>query len=191
LKAIIIASIFFAFVLHLTLEADGSEVKLISPIGAAIRSVVPGWGQFYTHSKLEGVLVFLSVGVLTGSGVQMDARYRDLYNNEYRPAVLSGSSDADFYFDESNQYYKLSRFLFYTAAGIWAYSVIDAYVDAHIYNAKQQARSLDIDNKGLEQLKLSVKPDNSFFISLDTIQYVLNNESYSRKHFYSLLPFHK
>jgi len=137
---------------------ESSEVRLISPIGAVSRSVIPGWGQFYTNNKLKGIIVFLSVGILGVGGVQVDATYRDYYNNKYKPAVLSDSSQADFYFDRSNQYYKLSRFLFYTAAGIWAYSIIDSYVDAHIYNAQQQSKMLDIDDERLQQLKTESEP---------------------------------
>ncbi len=62
--------------------AESSEIKLISPIGAAARSFIPGWGQIYTRSKLEGIFVFLSVGVFGGSGVRADAIYRDYYNNK-------------------------------------------------------------------------------------------------------------
>jgi hypothetical protein len=133
--------------------AESSEIRLISPIGAAARSVIPGWGQIYTRSKIEGIIVFLSVGLLGGGGARADAIYRDYYNNKYKPAVYSDSDQADLYFDRSNQYYKLSRFLLYTAAGVWAYSILDAYVDAHIYNAQQQAKMLDIDDGSLQQLR--------------------------------------
>lgn len=149
-----------SFVLFLSILAncvESSEVRLISPIGAVSRSVIPGWGQFYTHSKLKGIIVFLSVGILSVGGVQVDATYRDYYN-KYRDAVFNDSSQADSYFDRSNQYYKLSRFLLYTAAGIWAYSIIDSYVDAHIYNAQQQSKTLDIDDERLQQLKTDSEP---------------------------------
>jgi TM2 domain-containing membrane protein YozV len=149
-----------SFVLFLSILAncvESSEVRLISPIGAVSRSVIPGWGQFYTHSKMKGIIVFLSVGILGVGGVQVDATYRDYYN-KYRDAVFNDSGQADFYFDRSNQYYKLSRFLLYTAAGIWAYSIIDSYVDAHIYNARQQSKMLDIDDERLQQLKTDSEP---------------------------------
>ena len=106
-----------------------------------------------TRSKLEGVIVFLSVGLLSSGGMRAHAIYRDYYNNKYTPAVLAESDKADVYLDRANQYYKLSRFLLYSAAGIWAYSVLDAYVDAHIYNAQQQVDMLHIDDGSLQQLK--------------------------------------
>jgi len=144
------------FILILSLSAsavDIVEIKLISPIGAVARSVVPGWGQFYTHDKLQGVAVLLSVGILSGLGIKTDAQYRDYYYNKYRPAVYSGSSQAASYFSKSNDYYKLSRFLLYAAAGIWAYAAIDAYIDAHIYNARKQSAMIDVNSERLQKLK--------------------------------------
>ncbi len=164
-----------SFVLFLSILSncvESSEVRLISPIGAVSRSVIPGWGQFYTHNKLKGVVVFLSVGILGVGGVQADATYRDYYNNKYKPAVLSDSGQADFYFDRSNQYYKLSRFLLYSAAGVWLYSVIDSYVDAHIYNARQQSKMLDIDDERLQQLKTDSEPTvKSYYEDFDLLIY--------------------
>lgn len=153
LKAIAFVTASAAFLSILTGCAETSEVRLISPIGAAARSIVPGWGQIYTHSRLEGAIILLSVGILVSGGLRANDTYLNFYNDKYSPAVLADSNQADFYFDRSNQYYKLSRFLLYTAAGIWAYSIMDAYVGAHIYNAKQQVRMLDIDDKRLRQLK--------------------------------------
>jgi hypothetical protein len=137
---------------------ESLEIKLISPIGAAVRSIIPGWGQVYTRDKLGGAIIFLSVGVLSGGGIQANDKYLSFYDS-YRDAVLADSGEADFYFDRSNQYYKLSRFLLYTAAGIWAYSIMDAYVDAHIYNARQQARMIDIKDERLRQLRMEIGSD--------------------------------
>ncbi|MBD3180790.1 hypothetical protein GF312_00760 [Candidatus Poribacteria bacterium] len=154
LKAAILVTIYTLLFCFLTGCAVGLEFKPISPIGAVSRSVIPGWGQIYTGSKLEGIVVFMSVAALAGGGLQADIRYRDYYKNKYEPAVLSDSSQADIYFDRANQYYKLSRFLLYAAGGIWAYSIIDAYIDAHVYNAQQQTKILNIDDEGLQELKL-------------------------------------
>jgi hypothetical protein len=153
LRAAVFVIVFCVLWSIFTVCVESLEIRLISPIGAATRSIVPGWGQIYTDNKLKGIVIFLSVGILAGSGIRSDAIYRDIYNNDYTPAILDDSDQADYYFDRSNQYYKLSRFLLYTAAGIWAYSAIDAYVDAHIYNAQQQVKMLEIDDRRLLELK--------------------------------------
>jgi hypothetical protein len=146
--------ILILLILSLSVSAtDVIEIRLVSPIGAVARSVVPGWGQFYTHDKLQGVAVLLSVGILGGLGIKEDAQYRDYYYNKYRPAVFSGSSQAASYFSKSNDYYKLSRFLLYAAAGIWAYSAVEAYIDAHIYNARKQSAMIDVNSERLQKLK--------------------------------------
>ncbi len=153
LKTIVFFTVFAIFLSILTDCAESSEIRLVSPMGAAARSVIPGWGQIYTRSKIQGVIVFLSVGLFAAGGVRADAIYRDFYNNKYTPAVLTDSDQADFYYDRSNQYFKLSRFLLAAAGGIWLYSALDAYVDAQIYNARQRASVLDIDDGSLRQLK--------------------------------------
>jgi hypothetical protein len=134
---------------------EGIEVKLISPIGAVARSAIPGWGQFYTHDRLSGVIIFLSIGIVGGFGIQADAEYRDYYYNKYRPEALTSpnSSKANSYFTKANDYYKLSRFLLYTAAGIWTYATLDSYVDAHIYNARIQSSMIDVDSDRFKPLK--------------------------------------
>ena len=156
LKTIVLLIVFAIFFSILIGCVESSEVRLISPIGAVSRSIIPGWGQIYTRNPLKGAIIFLSVGALGGGGIRAYSIYRDFYDNKYRPAQLADSSQADFYYDRSNQYYKLYRFLIYSAAGIWAYSAIDSYVDAHIYNARQQSRVLDIDNGKLQQIKTEV-----------------------------------
>ncbi len=145
--AFIVILVVFTFV---EVDSEGFEIRLISPIGAVARSIVPGWGQFYTHDKLQGTLIFLSVSIIGSFGIKEDAEYRRYYNDFYKQAVYSESSQASYYFDKANDYYKLSRFLLYTAAGIWAYSAIDAYIDAQIYNAKQKVLILGIDDGRLK-----------------------------------------
>ena len=162
---------FVLFSSFLTSCFGSPEIRLISPIGAAARSVIPGWGQVYTRDGLQGVIIFLSIGILAGGGLRADAIYRDIYNNKYTPAVYADSSQADYYFDRSNQYYKLSRFLLYTAAGIWAYSILDAYVDAHVYNARQQAKMLYIDDRSLQQLKLEAGLNGIFTPKQDLLSF--------------------
>jgi hypothetical protein len=133
-------------------SVDTVEIKLISPIGALSRSVIPGWGQFYTHNKLQGIIVFLSVGALGGLGVRADAQYRDYYK-QYTDLVLSGSSQSSYYYSKSNDYYKVSRFFLYAAAGIWVYSAIDSYIDAHVYNARKQSEAININSQRLQTIK--------------------------------------
>jgi len=154
----VLRKIFVIFILlFLCLATDYVEcfeVRIISPIGAVARSSIPGWGQFYTGDKIQGIIVFLSIGILGSLSISEDSQYRHFYNDFYRDAVYTGSPKASYYFDKANEHYKLSRFFIYTAGGIWAYSAIDAYIDAHIYNAHQQVKMLSIDDKRIQPLKI-------------------------------------
>lgn len=130
-----------------------SQPKLISPYSAALSSaVIPGLGQLRTGHSIQGsTAAVLLVGALTG-GFLVRSDYLDVYNNEYVPAALIDpesptSQDA---FGRANQRYKTSQFFFFTALGIWAYSIVDSYVSAHIYNAEQKAESLNKTDPALE-----------------------------------------
>ena len=159
LRAIVFVTSFAVLLSIFTNCVECSEIRFISPIGAATRSIIPGWGQVYTSQKLQGAVAFLAVGILFGGAVQANATSRNIYNDKYVPAFLADSSQADFHFDRANQYHKLSRFLLYAGAGIWGYSIIDAYIDAHVHNARLQVRMLDIDDGGIQQLRLEARAD--------------------------------
>lgn len=136
----------------MSINAVSSEVRLVSPIGAVVRSSIPGWGQLYTNHKVKAFLVFMSVAAFSLAGLREDVKFRQAYR-DYREAVYSERPDVSHYFDKANDHYKLSRFFLYTAAGIWAYGVIDAYIDAHIYNAKQKRELLRVDDEKLQEYK--------------------------------------
>ena len=119
---------------------------LVRPYSAVLRSaVVPGWGQFAIRQPIQGsIFAASSLGLLTGWWlVRQD--YTAMYADEYLPAVDNygvDSAEADAIYLNVNKRFKVGRFLLFTAAGIWAFSLIDAYVDASIYNA--ELRSADV-----------------------------------------------
>ncbi|MBS12157.1 MAG: hypothetical protein CME19_11220 [Gemmatimonadetes bacterium] len=94
----------------------GSDEKLKrSPTKAMVRSLVlPGWGQFYSGKKVKGTLV---AAAEVGSVVAFFVR-RDQINREIRPVGQA----------PKRNFYLLSTI------GIVFYSVVDAFVDAHLDN---------------------------------------------------------
>lgn len=84
-----------------------------SPTKAMIRSLlVPGWGQVYNEKKLKGVLVATAeIGSVVAFFVRRDQLSREV--------VLAGQPP------------KRNLYLF-TTIGIVFYSVVDAFVDAHL-----------------------------------------------------------
>ncbi len=113
-----------------------------SPTGALFRSLfVPGWGQLYTERYVKSAVVFLGEGSLIGLAAyewnQMN-KYRDKFESE--PDLYL----KDFYFrnfelHESNR----NTYLWFLAGAVFI-SMWDAYVDAHLYNFKEQTKELDL-----------------------------------------------
>ena len=136
------------------------DLRLISPIGAVARSVVlPGWGQFYARKRFLGTTACVSTsGLLIGALITHQS-FRDVYNNEYVPVALNDpeSPEAIFQYNRANQRYKLRQFFLFAAAGVWAYSLIDSYVGANLYNAETKANQLINDMKRIEKLGVQLK----------------------------------
>lgn len=89
-----------------------------SPRVAVIRSaLVPGWGQWYNGQKLKALLVLGGELALAGNAI--------LYNQW---AVKSSTKmEREFY------QYNRSRFLWWFF-GVYLLNILDAYVDAHLWN---------------------------------------------------------
>ena len=135
------------------------EPRLVSPIGAVIRSaVLPGWGQFYIRSYVRGGISIVGLGSsLTGALIAQQS-FQEIYNNDYAKVATINpkSEEAIFQYKRANEQFKLRQFFLYAAAGIWAYSIIDAYVGAHFYNATTKADLLIDDTKRIEKLGVQV-----------------------------------
>jgi len=88
-----------------------------SPKGAMLRSLaVPGWGQWYNEQKLKALLVFA-----TEAGITVNS----ILQNQY---VQQSKSDLerDYYINNRN----LSNLVLIVSVLV---SMLDAYVDAHLY----------------------------------------------------------
>ena len=130
------------------------DVRIISPYGAVARSaIVPGWGQYHAHNYSQSFFSFFSVGASLAGAVVTHFSFREIYNKEYLPIALKSrrSKEALAAYDRANQKYRIRQFLLYTAAGVWAYSVIDSYVAANLYNALKKSQLIIEDSKAFEQ----------------------------------------
>ena len=111
-----------------------SDEQYKSPQKAIILStLLPGGGQFYTGHYIKG-------GVIAGGEIFSLMKAYSLYKDAKGYSV--SSSERDSLMRESFSY----AFWF---LGIWFYSVLDAYVDAHLYNFDEKAK-----------ISISFKPDN-------------------------------
>lgn len=145
---------------QISVAQSNEDLRLVSPMGAVGRSaVLPGWGQFYAHKRVLGATSFMGAsGFLIGALIT-DQSFRDVYNNEYVPVALidDKSPEALFQYNRANQRYKLRQFFLFAAAGVWAYSLIDSYVGANLYNAEAKANQLIEDMKPLEGLDVQLE----------------------------------
>jgi hypothetical protein len=136
-------------------QSEEAELHLVSPIGAVSRSIImPGWGQFYAHSRWRGSLSLIGATSLVLGGLVARKSFKDVYNNEYIPVARKDkeSPEALFQYNRANQRFKLQQFFFFATVGVWAYSIIDSYVGANLYNATTKANLLIDDAKQIEKL---------------------------------------
>ena len=94
-----------------------------SPAGAMLRSaLIPGWGQWYADQKIRAAIAFGGVAGCAGTAVIQN-----------QMAVRSPEGiERDFYRDNR------SRALWW-CAGVYLLSLLDAYVDAHLWHFDTEA----------------------------------------------------
>lgn len=146
--------------------AQNDEIRLVSPIGAAVRSAfLPGWGQIYTESKIRGSILFVSCGAILAGGFISRKSYQNIYQ-DYKntaealdnPHECKNLQECKDLYDKANQHFKLSQFLFFSSIGVWAYGIIDSYVNGNFYNAQVKSEKLLDDTKKME-FQLDVKSE--------------------------------
>jgi len=107
------------------------EIPSKSPTGALIRSAVfPGWGQFYTKHYIKGGLILCLESGLIVSALIEDKKAQDVY--------LTGYEEYLERMDRRNGY-------IWWTVGVVAYSMLDAYVDAHLFNFDEDDVSISIE----------------------------------------------
>ena len=117
-------------------------LKRKSPSGALFRSMfVPGWGQLYTEKYVKSAVVFLGEGTLIGlvayEWSQIE-KYKDKFQSESDP-YLKNFYFQNFQLHEDNR----NTYLWFLAGAVFI-SMWDAYVDAHLYNFRQETKGLDM-----------------------------------------------
>jgi hypothetical protein len=145
--------------------AQNDGIRLVSPIGAAVRSAfLPGYGQIYTESKIRGSILLVSFGALITGGFVSRNSYQNIYQDYKdvawealdKPQDKALQERKDILFDKSNQRFKLSQFLFFASLGVWAYGVIDSYVSSNVYNAQVKSEKLLDDVKEIEKMEFQL-----------------------------------
>ncbi len=118
-----------------TVQSDTTKYEMKkSPWGAVLRSaVLPGYGQFYNESYWKIPLIW---GVLGYLGYQWDDRnklyqdYRDLYNQ----SLLETVNGNEIYYKRREDYRDQRDLLAVFIGLTYFLNLIDAYVDAHLFD---------------------------------------------------------
>ncbi len=127
-------------------SVNGSSILLPkkSPFGALVRSVVfPGGGQFYNKKTLKGSIVFAAEsGFLVAAIVEWKRRDQHQRNFERLPP---SSPNKAWEFELYGYYRDMRNTHLWCVAGIVFFSMLDAYVDAHLYNfEKDRVREVNV-----------------------------------------------
>ena len=121
-------------------QAD-SQSYVHSPRKATLRSAfVPGWGQVYNKKYWKVPVIYAGFGVLTYAFVQNNKQYQR-FKNDYIASTDGDSTTIPSIpglnpetFRENRDFYQRYRDLAIIGMAFWwAFQVIDANVDAHLY----------------------------------------------------------
>ena len=101
-----------------TVVADSLARKGKNPTGAMLRSIVfPGWGQWYNGKHFKAILVFGAEAGIIANTIRQNQRVQ----------ASKSELEREFYLENR----RLSN---WWLAGVILLSMIDAYVDAHLYD---------------------------------------------------------
>jgi|SRR5690554_2430507 len=106
----------------------------------ALSLAIPGGGQFYNESYYKAAFVLALEGYFIGRTIYHHDRvnhYRDL-------ADTTTGEEHDFYLDEFNRYYRRRQNDYWWLGTIVFLSVVDAFVDANLYNYNQEKERVNI-----------------------------------------------
>ncbi|MFQ6092477.1 MAG: DUF5683 domain-containing protein [bacterium] len=121
-----------------TTDRKGAPPESKSPWGAAVRSAVfPGWGQVYTEHYVKSGVIFLIESGLIVSAVMENEKA----NKAYEAAQSTTDEQYQKYLDRLE---RRNLYLWWTA-GVIVYSMIDAYVDAHLFRFDEEGITLSVE----------------------------------------------
>ncbi len=119
-----------------TIGVDTSLISRKSPIGAVVRSLIlPGWGQIYVHKYWKAPLFFAGAITMYYYTFKHNSNYLN-YSRQYDDLFKQNPNDPSLNIlklkrENSRDNRDISIFFL---CGIYALSMLDAYVDAHLYN---------------------------------------------------------
>ncbi|TET77822.1 hypothetical protein E3J38_09390 [candidate division TA06 bacterium] len=128
------SSVLATTILLLPLTGWPAQQAAKSPFGAIVASaVLPGGGQFYCENYLRGAVFCAAQATVAGMIL-----YEHILTEEaHRRYKLTGSMDD--YGDYAHHFDRRYDLLWW-GAGVWVFSMADAFVDAHMFKFGSKKR---------------------------------------------------
>jgi hypothetical protein len=124
-------------------SAAPQPVKTKNPTGALLRSLaLPGWGQFYNESYIKSGLVVAVEGLLLAGAIVEHGRAQDDHTI-YEDLSQSDRVREAAWRRYSRRIDKRNSYVWYLA-GAKFLSMIDAYVDSHLYRFDEGPFAVDV-----------------------------------------------
>jgi hypothetical protein len=126
-----------------------------SPKGALLRSLVlPGWGQFYNHAWWKGFLVIGGEVTFAAVAVRQYLKSKDCL----RKSRQTSGSESDYYLDRYKYYQVEMEKYGWFFVGVLVFSMLDAYVDAHLYDWEVGDIEKEAEGKKEQKFSLDLAP---------------------------------
>jgi len=109
---------------------------------ALLWSIIPGGGQIYNKQYVKAGIDILAESLLLGTAIQYHIEMNDAYS-------LYEETHNQAYYDEYNYYYQQQQNMLWWWATVKLLAVLDAYVDAKLFNFNEKKKKLDLEFEGL------------------------------------------
>jgi hypothetical protein len=100
--------------------------------------VIPGGGQFYNQKYLKAGIDFAAESILIGYTLHYHIKMNDAYDKYKQNPEMPN------YYDEYSRYYEKRQSIFWWFGAVKFMSVVDAFVDAKIYNYEEKKRKIEL-----------------------------------------------
>ena len=109
---------------------------------ALLWSIIPGGGQIYNKQYVKAGIDILAESLLIGTAINYRIKMNDAYS-------LYEQTHSQAHYDEYNYYYQQQQNMIWWWATVKLLALLDAYIDAKMYNFNEKKKKLDLEFEGL------------------------------------------
>jgi hypothetical protein len=140
-KIMLLASIIVICSANLIAEEKSFDTGR-SSTKALLWSFIPGGGQIYNKQYIKAGIDILAESLLIGTAIHYHTKMNDAYS-------LYEQTQTQAHYDEYNYYYQQQQNMIWWWATVKLLALLDAYVDAKMYNYNEKKKKLDFEFEGL------------------------------------------